>query len=89
MAKENICSYHGDIMTLAKKIKQTKLYVINDNYSQVTLPPEIIQWASEIYELVKQAKKAGCRMENRLQVYKDGIENMGFTRRKRKKYERK
>ena len=89
MIKENICSYHNDIMVLAKKIKKSKLYVINDNYSQVTLPPEVIQWTDEIIELTKLAKTAGIHMENRLQVYRNGMESMGFVRKKRKKYSKK
>jgi hypothetical protein len=50
---------------------------------------EINQYASEIIELVKQAKLAGIHMENRLQVYHNGIESMGFVRKKRKKYPKK
>lgn len=91
MTKENICSYHGDIKLLAKKIKQLTLRKrINKNGGVIEYDCEsnetidkIHKCASEIYEIVKKAKIAGQHMENRLQVYRDGIEAMGFIRKRK------
>ena len=41
---------------------------------------KIYKLLKEIYELSQQAKYCGERMENRLRVYKEGIENLGFKR---------
>jgi hypothetical protein len=75
--KENICCYHNDIKMYATKIKKS------------TDINEINQYASEIIELAKKAKVAGCHMENRLQLYYDAFIGLGFVRKKRKKYEQK
>jgi hypothetical protein len=72
---EYICTYHDQIRELSKKLKK------NTN-------PEIQRIGLEIYELVKKAKRAGIKMENRLCVYKDGIEDMGFVRKKRQRKKR-
>jgi len=75
--KENICSYHGDIILLAKKIQKT---------NGINSTNEINECVKEIIKLAKLAKTAGIHMENRLQIYRNGMENMGFVRKKRKKY---
>ncbi len=41
---------------------------------------KIYKLLKEIYELSQQAKYCGERMENRLRVYKEGIESLGFKR---------
>lgn len=41
---------------------------------------KIYKLLKEIYELSQQAKYCGEKMENRLRVYKEGIENLGFKR---------
>ena len=74
MIKENICSYHEDIKMFAKRIKKS------------TDLNEINQYADEIIDLAKKAKVAGQHMENRMRVCREGIEAMGFVRKKRKKY---
>jgi endonuclease III len=74
MIKENICSYHEDIKLLAKRIKKS------------TDLNEINQYADEIYKLTKLAKTAGQHMENRMRVVREHIEEIGFVRKKKKKY---
>lgn len=41
---------------------------------------KIYKLLKETYALSQQAKYCGERMENRLRVYKEGIENLGFKR---------
>lgn len=41
---------------------------------------KIYKLLEETYALSQQAKYCGERMENRLRVYKEGIENLGFKR---------
>jgi hypothetical protein len=96
MIKENICSYHGDIILLAKKIKNINTISYTNQEDPLKalediliLIHEIKQDASQIYELTKLAKKRGQRMEDRLRLYREAIEGLGFERKKRKKYERK
>ena len=84
--KESICCHHNDIKMFATKIKKMDI-------TKYPTPEDCIDlmrdYASEIIELSKKAKVAGCHMENRLQLYREAIENLGFVRKKRKKYERK
>lgn len=41
---------------------------------------KIYKLLEETYALSQQAKYCGERMENRLRVYKEGIESLGFKR---------
>lgn len=41
---------------------------------------KIYELLKETYALSQQAKYCGERMENRLRVYKEGIESLGFKR---------
>lgn len=69
MQTEFICTYHDKIKDLAKILKKNE-------------DPKIKQTGIEIYELIKKAKDAGIQMEKRLLVYRRGIEEMGFERKK-------
>lgn len=90
MIKENICSYHEYIKERSRKIKKldmTKIITLEDALLKLE---ETKQYATEIYDYAKLAKTAGIHMENRLSIYKEGVESMGFVRKKgnRKKHDK-
>jgi hypothetical protein len=70
----------------ADKIRKIKL----SDYSSVDEAMiDIQKYATNIREIVKKAKVAGCHMENRLYQYHDALVGLGFVRKKRKKYTKK
>lgn len=69
-----ICTYHKIIQENAKKIMKV---LHSENKSIEQIDNELIE---EILLSIKYATKAGKRMEQRLNEYKDSIERLGFKR---------
>lgn len=84
MNKDNICSYHYQILAKAEElIEIANTYGLDDSVFG-----EIKDLANGIYNAGKLAMQAGKLMEDRLKVYREGIEKMGFERKKEGKNER-
>ena len=62
---KTICNNHNEIIHLLKQMKHTK---------------DIRPLINEALDFVRYAKKQGQRMENRLTLYKETIEKLGFKR---------
>ena len=74
-----ICERHGRIEGWAEEIEEAA----NDtNIKLLQLRKLVKKLASKIHTEVNIAADAGQSMENRLSLYKDGIEGMGFVRKK-------
>lgn len=77
MNKKDICELHDKIMEIAASLAKTKP-------SEYDTPQDLWRWISseidDIYSLADDAKAAGQSMENRLKLYREAIEGLGFTR---------
>ena len=72
-AKRNICEVHYAIKELAEDIEEE---------FQEFVSKKALKKIQEIQKLSDEALGYGQSMENRLNEYKDGIENLGFRRKK-------
>jgi hypothetical protein len=94
--RQFICTYHDDIKILAQKIKklttreQTKFgkTTTYDCGNDENID-EINKLAIQIIEIDKLAKVAGQHMENRMSLYRNAIEGLGFERTRGKKHKKK
>jgi len=74
---KNICDYHKDIETYSLEILKIK----SSTYEEAEdLLYAVQSLADDIYTAVQYAYVAGNNMEDRLYVYKNGIESLGFKR---------
>jgi len=74
-AKRNICSVHHDIRGLAEELEEEFKEFVSK---------KALRKVREIQKLADEALEYGQSMENRLHEYRDGIENIGFGRRKKR-----
>jgi hypothetical protein len=80
--KEYICTHHDNIIKLCDEIIEA---IDRDGNINSTCKTIYIAKAKNIRKEAETAKVAGQVMENRMKVYRTGIENMGFNRNKKKK----
>ena len=75
---ETLCSNHDDIIF---KVQQLEKY-LKDNILILDQPwvRHIFDTTGDIKAQVKQRKKQGQRMENRLRKYRRAVERLGFKR---------
>lgn len=72
--KRHICEVHGEIKEIAEDLEEEfKEFVSKKALTKVR----------KIQKLADEALDYGQAMENRLSTYRDGIENLGFDRKKR------
>jgi len=77
MIKEPICFKHDKIIELCVDI-------LNEDYSKKTCRTKIKKKINKIIRIAEKARDNGQSMEDRLQIYHDGIVDIGFKRVKKR-----
>lgn len=76
---KNICDFHAEIIDLATGM----IKITWSSYSDMrSLEIDIMNFVDEIVKNAEWAMVAGQKMEDRLSLYRDAIESLGFERKK-------
>ena len=67
---KTLCNNHNQIIYNLKEMRK------------LTKDKELRELITDTLNIVKYCKKQGQKMENRLTLYKEGIEKLGFERKK-------
>jgi len=77
--QKTICDYHNEIISASKELQHIKSSDFDDIEDVINF---VTNRADDIEGDAQLALQAGQNMEDRLFLYKDTIESMGFVRKK-------
>lgn len=80
--KMSLCTSHNTMQYWAREIKKRLKKSIKEN--NLDIIKDVIPIVDDIIQESRVAKKKGQNMEDRLRIYRNGIEKMGFQRAGRK-----
>lgn len=78
-----ICGVCDYILSIINDLSHIK---INEYEDLPELEKEVRFWADDIYEAVEKIRKQSKKIENRLEEYRDAIEQLGFVKNKEAKW---
>lgn len=79
-SKYNICDIHGEMISMAEDLQRMRVNDFDDVESAIN---NIVNKLDDIIALGYVAMEYGQSMENRLKLYRESIEELGFVREKK------